>query len=57
MPGDSDDSLIRKFLRKVLADGILIEAKRRKFHLKPSAARKEKKKMRQQARAAAAKMW
>jgi ribosomal protein S21 len=51
MPGDSDDAVIKKFLRKVLVDGILLEAKRRKFYLKPSAARKEKKKMRQQARA------
>jgi ribosomal protein S21 len=55
MPGDSDDSVIRKFLRKVMVDGVLLEAKRRKFHLKPSAARKEKKKMRQQQRAQMAK--
>jgi ribosomal protein S21 len=53
MPGDSDDSLIRKFLRKVLADGVLLEAKRRQFHLKPSLAKKQKKKDRQMARAAA----
>jgi len=53
-PGDSDDTVIRKFLRKVLADGILLEAKRRKFHLKPSLAKKQKKKDRQQARAMAA---
>ena len=53
MPGDSDDSLIRKFLKKVMADGVLLEAKRRQFHLKPSAARKQKKKDRQMARAAA----
>ena len=43
MPGDSDDTLIRKFSRKVLNEGILQEAKRRKFYLKPSAARKQKK--------------
>lgn len=42
MPGDSDDSLIRKFSRKVLSEGILQEAKRREFHLKPSLARKLK---------------
>ena len=54
MPGDSDDSVIRKFMRKVMTDGILLEAKRRKFYLKPSQARKQKKKDRQQARAAAA---
>ncbi len=42
MPGDSDDVLIRKFSRKVLSEGILAEAKRREFHLKPSLARKQK---------------
>lgn len=42
LPGDSDDSLIRKFSRKVMSEGILQEAKRREFHLKPSAARKAK---------------
>jgi small subunit ribosomal protein S21 len=43
MPGDSDDSLIRKFSRKVMAEGILQEAKRRQFYLKPSQARKQEK--------------
>lgn len=43
MPGDTDDTLIRKFSRKVLAEGILQEAKRREFYLKPSLARKQKK--------------
>ncbi len=43
MPGDSDDTLIRKFSRKVLSEGILQEAKRREFYLKPSLARKQKK--------------
>lgn len=42
MPGDSDEALIRKFSRKVLSEGILQEAKRREFHLKPSLARKQK---------------
>lgn len=42
MPGDSDDTLIRKFSRKVLQEGIIPEAKRREFHLKPSLARKQK---------------
>jgi small subunit ribosomal protein S21 len=42
MPGDSDDVLIRKFSRKVLSEGILAEAKRREFHLKPSLAKKQK---------------
>ncbi len=42
MPGDSDDSVIRKFSRKVFSEGILQEAKRREFYLKPSLARKMK---------------
>jgi len=42
MPGDSDDTLIRKFQRKVLNEGIIPEAKRRAFYLKPSLARKQK---------------
>lgn len=42
MPGDSDDSLIRKFSRKVLMEGILMEAKESAVHLKPSLARKRK---------------
>lgn len=50
MPGDSDESLIRKFSRKVLTEGILQEAKDRQFHLKPSLAKKKKLKDRQQAR-------
>lgn len=54
MPGDSDDSLIRKFMRKVLSDGILQEAKRRQFHLKPSLAKKLKQ---EEARRAAKRAW
>jgi len=42
MPGDSDDSLIRKFSRKVMNEGIVQEAKRREFYLKPSLAKKLK---------------
>ena len=42
MPGDSDDVLIRKFVRKVIDAGILPEAKRRQFYLKPSLAKKLK---------------
>ncbi len=52
-PGDNDDTVIRKFMRKIMADGVLLEAKRRQFHLKPSQAKKQKKKDRQQARAQA----
>lgn len=42
MPGDSDEAIIRRFSRQVVAEGIIQEAKRRQFHLKPSAARKQK---------------
>ena len=42
MPGDSDEALIRKFSRKVMSEGILTEARRREFYLKPSQARKQK---------------
>ncbi len=42
MPGDSDDALIRKFVRKVIDAGIITEAKRRQFYLKPSLAKKMK---------------
>ena len=42
-PGESDESLIRKFSRMVITEGILAEAKRRGYHLKPSLARKQKK--------------
>lgn len=54
MPGDSDDSLIRKFSKKVLAEGIIPEAKRRQFHLKPSLAKKLKQ---EEARRAKKAMW
>ncbi len=43
MPGDSDDAIIRKFSRKVMSEGIVQEAKRREFYLKPSLAKKQKK--------------
>lgn len=56
MPGDSDEALIRKFSRKVLLDGVLLEVKRRQFHAKKSMAKKlkeeEKLKMRKFNRAA-----
>jgi len=41
-PGDSDEALIRKFSQMVITEGIIPEAKRRKFHLKPSLAKKFK---------------
>lgn len=51
MPGQSDDQVIRTFSRKVMDEDIVGEAKRRKFYLKPSLARKLKKKLRQAAAA------
>lgn len=41
-PGDTDDAIIRKFSRKVIDAGIVNEAKRRQFYLKPSLAKKLK---------------
>lgn len=48
MPGQSDDQVIRNFSKKVMDAGIVQEAKRRKFYLKPSLAKKLKKKMKQE---------
>ena len=39
-PGDSNDAMIRKFQKKVQADGLIIEMKKREFGGKPSAIRK-----------------
>lgn len=44
-PGDTSDSLIRKFSRKVLAEGILQDLKKREFYQKPAEVRKEKAKL------------
>jgi ribosomal protein S21 len=41
-PGESDDSLIRKFTKKVIDAQIVQEARRRQFYLKPSLAKKMK---------------
>lgn len=48
LPGQSDDQLIRTFSKKVQDAGIVNEAKRRKFYLKPSLAKKLKKKLKQE---------
>jgi len=48
LPGQSDDQLIRNFSKKVMDAGIIQEAKRRKFYLKPSLAKKMKKKLKQE---------
>ncbi len=42
LPGQSDDQLIRNFSKKVMDAGIIQEAKRRQFYLKPSLAKKLK---------------
>lgn len=44
-PGETTDSLIKKFSRKVFSEGIIHEMKRREFYLKPSLARKFKKEL------------
>ena len=43
-PGDSTDSLIRKFTRKVISEGLLLEFKKKEFYQKPAEVRKEAKK-------------
>jgi ribosomal protein S21 len=43
-PGDSSDSLIRKFQRKVLNEGVLQDLKKRERYMKPAEKRKEEKK-------------
>lgn len=43
-PGDSSDAIIRKFMRKVLNEGILQDLKKREFYVKPAERRKEEKK-------------
>jgi len=43
-PGDTSDSLIRKFTKKVLQEGLLTEMRKREFYQKPALVRKEKKK-------------
>ncbi len=47
-PGQSDDQVIRTLSKKVLDAGIVQEAKRRKFYLKPSLAKKLRKKLKQE---------
>lgn len=42
-PGDSTDSVIRKFTRKVIAEGLLLEFKKKEFYQKPAEVRKEMK--------------
>lgn len=42
-PGEADEALIRRFSKDVTKEGILIEARRKAVHLKPSLAKKQKK--------------
>ncbi|MFH1840595.1 MAG: 30S ribosomal protein S21 [Candidatus Shapirobacteria bacterium] len=44
-PGDSDDRLIAKFRKKVLADDILADLKDKEHYLKPSEKRQLRMKM------------
>lgn len=41
-PGQTEDQLIAQFRKKVLADDILGELKKREFYIKPSRAKYEK---------------
>ena len=41
-PTDNNDQVIRKFKKKVLAEDILTEIKKREFYKKPSVEKKEK---------------
>ena len=41
-PGDTADSIIRKFSKKVALSGLLQDLAKREFYKKPSELRKEK---------------
>jgi len=43
-PGDTSDSVIRKFTRKVINEGLLLLLKKKEFYQKPAEVRKEAKK-------------
>lgn len=43
-PGDTSDSVIRKFTRKVINEGLLLILKKKEFYQKPAEVRKEAKK-------------
>lgn len=42
-PGDTSDTLIRKFTRKVISEGLLQDLRKKEFYKKPAEVRKEKK--------------
>jgi len=48
--GQSDDQLIAAFRKKILAEDLLVEMKKREFYLKPSRIKYEKNKSLQKAR-------
>lgn len=41
-PGQTEDRLIADFRKKVLADEIILELKKREFHRKPSVLKQER---------------
>lgn len=41
-PGDTPDTLIRKFTRQVISENIIGELKEKEFYKKPSEKRKER---------------
>ena len=47
-PGQRDEDVIKAFSNKVREARIVEEVKRRKFYLKPSLARKARKKLKQE---------
>lgn len=40
-PGDSNDAVIRKFQRRVIAEGVVQEIRKRESYMKPSQKRQE----------------
>ena len=40
-PGDTTDSVIKKFQRKVLAEGLVQEIRKKEFYRKPAELRQE----------------
>ncbi len=40
-PGETSDSLIRKFTKKIINEGFLLELKKKEFYQKPSEIKKE----------------
>ncbi|HBC72453.1 MAG: 30S ribosomal protein S21 [Candidatus Amesbacteria bacterium GW2011_GWB1_47_19] len=49
-PGQSDEKLISDFRKKILADEVLIELKKREYYRKPSVIKQERIKERRKTR-------